>query len=142
MLFITHDLGVVAQLCDRILVMYAGRIVEDAPVAEFFSKPCHPYSRGLLASLPSLAAEQGGLISIPGSPPQPGEFPAGCRFAPRCAYARDRCLTEDPPLVTADSSADHVYACWYPVGSPEFQARDEQIMNGLHTASGQLEDRS
>jgi oligopeptide/dipeptide ABC transporter ATP-binding protein len=108
-LFITHDLGVIAQLCSRVLVMYAGRIVERAPAAAFFSAPHHPYSQGLLRSLPALAAQKGRLSSIPGSPPQPGQFPAGCRFRPRCPRATQRCM-EYPP---ESGTAEHGAACWY-----------------------------
>lgn len=108
-LFITHDLGVVAQLCTRVLVMYAGRIVEEAPVDAFFARPGHPYSQGLLASLPSLALEQEELTCIPGSPPRPGDFPPGCRFHPRCQLANDRCRTEYPEW---SGAADRRVACW------------------------------
>ena len=109
-LFITHDLGVVAQLCDRVLVMYAGRIVESASVEQFFSGPLHPYSRGLLASLPSLALRGEPLYSIPGSPPRPGQFPAGCRFNPRCPLATEQCRREYPPL--EHKVEGRLAACW------------------------------
>lgn len=108
-LFITHDLGVVAQLCTRVLVMYAGRIVEQAPVAEFFGNPRHPYSRGLLHSLPTMSAERRALECITGSPPRPGHFPDGCRFHPRCAYAVARCGAEYPDWFEHDG---HRVACW------------------------------
>jgi len=108
-LFITHDLGVVAQLCDRVLVMYAGRIVESAPVSSFFAHPRHPYSQGLLSSLPSVVAKQEQLTCIPGSPPRPDEFPAGCRFHPRCPLARERCRRDYPSFV---SVGEHRLACW------------------------------
>jgi oligopeptide/dipeptide ABC transporter ATP-binding protein len=108
-LFITHDLGVVAQLCTRVLVMYAGRIVEEAGVDEFFERPGHPYSQGLLNSLPSLAAEQEQLTCIPGSPPRPGNFPPGCRFNPRCPLATDRCRAEYPDWFGNEGRR---VACW------------------------------
>ncbi len=108
-LFITHDLGVVAQLCSRVLVMYAGRIVEEAPVSEFFARPRHPYSQGLLSSLPSLASDGGELVTIPGAPPRPGQFPAGCRFHPRCPLATERCREDYPDWHGADG---HRLACW------------------------------
>ena len=108
-LFITHDLGVVAQVCDRVMVMYAGRIVEQAPVAEFFENPRHPYSRGLLESLPTLNDGERKLTSIPGSPPQPGSFPPGCRFCPRCSEAFEPCLTQYPAQF---GNASHTAACW------------------------------
>jgi len=119
-LFITHDLGVIAQLCDRVLVMYAGRIVESAPTAEFFRNTRHPYSKGLLSSLPSLAAVGRELSSIPGSPPQPGAFPPGCRFEPRCPVAIERCRQHYPSLEGAGS---HAAAC--------FVVQDEQAGHGL-----------
>jgi oligopeptide/dipeptide ABC transporter ATP-binding protein len=108
-LFITHDLGVVAQLCSRVLVMYAGRIVEQASARRFFSAPLHPYSQGLLASLPSVAGVRAELNSIPGAPPRPGDFPEGCRFHPRCPLATERCRLEYPEW---RGSAEHRAACW------------------------------
>lgn len=108
-LFITHDLGVVAQICDRVMVMYAGRIVEQAPTAEFFDQPRHPYSRGLLQSLPNLHADGAKLVSIPGSPPQPGNFPPGCRFCPRCSEAFEPCQSQYPPQF---GEGVHTAACW------------------------------
>jgi oligopeptide/dipeptide ABC transporter ATP-binding protein len=71
------------------------------------------------------------LLTIPGRPPDLVHPPPGCRFAPRCAYARDKCRHDDPPLVTASTSRDHVYACWYPVGSPEFEERDAEILTSV-----------
>jgi oligopeptide/dipeptide ABC transporter ATP-binding protein len=108
-LFITHDLGVVAQLCSRVLVMYAGRIVEQASARRFFSAPLHPYSQGLLASLPSVAGVRAELNSIPGAPPRPGDFPTGCRFHPRCPLATERCRLEYPEW---RGSTEHRAACW------------------------------
>ncbi|WP_042202760.1 ABC transporter ATP-binding protein [Paenibacillus camerounensis] len=98
-LMITHDLGVVAEMCDRVVIMYAGQIVEETDVATLYSTPLHPYTRGLLASLPQLAGDSERLTSIPGQVPNPANLPAGCRFAPRCPVAVDRCLTERPELV-------------------------------------------
>jgi oligopeptide/dipeptide ABC transporter ATP-binding protein len=98
-LLITHDLGVVARACERVLVMYAGRIVEEAPVEALFAAPLHPYTRGLLDSLPRLDAPGGhALRPIPGSPPDPLDLPVGCAFAPRCALATPRCTREVPAL--------------------------------------------
>ncbi|MCB1221095.1 MAG: ABC transporter ATP-binding protein [Planctomycetales bacterium] len=114
-LFITHDLGVVAQVCDRVMVMYAGRIVEQAPVKEFFDNPRHPYSRGLLESLPTLSGDGSKLTSIPGSPPQPGSFPPGCRFCPRCDSAIAPCQTQYPPHFGDNR---HSAACWLLEDSP------------------------
>jgi len=103
LLLITHDLGVVAEAADRVAVMYAGRIVEDAPVREVFSEPRHPYTEGLLRSVPRLA-DQGvkrrRLDTIEGSVPNSLELPAGCTFAPRCAYEIDVCTGKDIPMVS------------------------------------------
>ncbi|WP_179756767.1 ABC transporter ATP-binding protein [Kineococcus aurantiacus] len=98
--WITHDLGVVAGIADRVLVMYAGRCVEDGSVEEVFSAPAHPYTRGLLGSLPSLRDPGEDLVAIPGTPPPPTDLPPGCVFHPRCPVRGDvRCATEQPPLV-------------------------------------------
>ncbi len=97
-LMITHDLGVVAEMCDRVVIMYAGQIVEETDVATLYSNPLHPYTRGLLASLPQLAGDSERLTSIPGQVPNPANLPAGCRFAPRCPVAVDRCRVERPEL--------------------------------------------
>ncbi|KWX81203.1 peptide ABC transporter ATP-binding protein [Paenibacillus riograndensis] len=98
-LMITHDLGVVAEMCDRVVIMYAGQIVEEADVATLFAKPLHPYTQGLLASLPQLAGENDRLTSIPGQVPNPANLPSGCRFAPRCPAVVDRCWAERPELL-------------------------------------------
>jgi oligopeptide/dipeptide ABC transporter ATP-binding protein len=101
-IFITHDLGVVADVCDRVLVMYAGQIVESAPLDELFERPEHPYAEGLLAAMPRMDEPLGALSSIPGQPPRVGGMPDGCRFHPRCPYAQDRCRTGGaPPLELA-----------------------------------------
>jgi len=97
-LLITHDLGVVAETCNRVAVMYAGQIVEYADVAEIFDFPRMPYTTGLLGSIPKLGAHRGRLRVIPGNVPNPSEFPAGCKFHPRCPVAIERCRTENPPL--------------------------------------------
>jgi peptide/nickel transport system ATP-binding protein len=88
---------VLAETCDRIAVMYAGRIVENGPVRSVFDSPQHPYTKRLLDSLPVIGGARKLAAPIPGGPPDPGELPEGCRFRPRCPYAADRCL-EDPPL--------------------------------------------
>ena len=108
LLFITHDLGVVAQLCSRVLVMYAGKIIEDAPVGQFFANPLHPYSQGLLSSLPQLSGKDETLRCIPGSPPKPAEFPVGCRFHPRCPIASAECQAAIPDLL---GESVHRVAC-------------------------------
>ena len=113
-LLITHDLGVVAQFADRVVVMYAGRLAETATVQDLFRQPSHPYTRGLLASLPSAASEPGTLPSIPGAPPVRGLGAPGCPFAPRCPLATDLCREQTPPL--RDLGAGHRAACHH-VGS-------------------------
>jgi oligopeptide/dipeptide ABC transporter ATP-binding protein len=95
---ITHDLGVVSEVAHRVLVMYAGRVVETSPAAEVFARPLHPYTEGLLASIPRLEGPIERLDAIPGQVPTPDAMPAGCRFAPRCRYAEPACATSPPPL--------------------------------------------
>lgn len=111
-LLITHDLGVVAQMCTRVIVMYAGRIVEEAPVEELFADPTHPYTQGLIASVPKLGSQVTSLPSIPGSVPDLSVMPEGCKFAPRCKYAQDRCKTEEPKLVQLAGSPEHKCRCF------------------------------
>ena len=98
LLLITHDLGVVHELCERAVVLYAGRVAETAPVAALFASPRHPYTAGLAASIPSIAARRRRLPQIPGTPPDPAHLPVGCPFAPRCPVALDRCRAELPAL--------------------------------------------
>ncbi len=109
---ITHDLGVVAEICDEVIVMYAGRVVEQGPVDEIFDRPQHPYTWGLLGSLPGRQIGAGRLYSIPGAPPSLLSPPAGCRFNPRCAFAMDVCKAEPPPALAPRSDLDvHRFAC-------------------------------
>lgn len=109
-LFITHDLGVVAQLCQRVAVMYAGRIVETAPTTTLFEQPAHPYTQALLSALPQLdGPTQVPLATISGQVPQPGAFPAGCRFANRCRYVLPSCREAVPELIQATPT--HQVAC-------------------------------
>lgn len=108
-LLITHDLGVVAEMCDRVVVMYAGQVVENADVRAIFNSPKHPYTKGLLASMPNSNERKGELKSIPGSVPRPDELPRGCTFAPRCLEAVEKCWQERPPLL----SLTHQFCrCW------------------------------
>ncbi|WP_264990208.1 ABC transporter ATP-binding protein [Lysinibacillus piscis] len=100
-LLITHDLGVVAETCERVIVMYAGQIVEEAPIAEIFAEPKHPYTQGLIKSVPDMRYKKDNLYSIPGTVPKPGSIKVGCRFAARCEYAMERCTQETPPLYEA-----------------------------------------
>ncbi len=118
LILITHDLGVVAQTAQRVIVMYAGKKVEEADVETLFASPRHPYTRGLMASIPAVPAtdekhsakENTRLIEIPGTVPSLTRLPAGCAFAPRCAFAIDRCRSEYPPL--EDFGDRHLAACW------------------------------
>jgi peptide/nickel transport system ATP-binding protein len=98
MLLITHDLGVVAESAQRVAVMYAGQIVEEAPVHALFASPQHPYTEGLMAAMPRAGTKRERLTTIPGTVPPPGAWPSGCRFADRCAYAWSRCTSEAPTL--------------------------------------------
>jgi len=109
-LLITHDLGVVAEAADRVAVMYAGQVVEEAGVAELFARPRHPYTAGLLASRPRLGQSRERLRAIPGQVPDPAAFPAGCRFHPRCPISVERCRRENPELIAAGPT--HAVRCW------------------------------
>ena len=109
-LFITHDFGVVARMCDRVAVMYAGRIVECGPVRQVFERPSHPYTQALIASVPRLAGATGRLPTIDGQPPSLLDLPAGCRFAPRCPYADQQCRDSYPGSFAVGD--DHAADCW------------------------------
>ncbi|MCD6554325.1 MAG: ABC transporter ATP-binding protein [Anaerolineae bacterium] len=121
-IWITHDLGIIAGLADKVIVMYAGYIVETAPVKELYGDPRHPYTIGLLGSLPRLDAHQSRrLVSIEGLPPDLIDLPPGCPFAPRCNYIIDRCLEENPPLEVVGPN-NHRIACWVDVkATPKLQ---------------------
>jgi oligopeptide/dipeptide ABC transporter ATP-binding protein len=121
MILITHDLGVVAEMCDDVAVMYAGRVVERGPVEAIFRDPQHPYTEALLRSIPLLGMTQAvPLYVIPGKVPSPLHWPPGCRFAARCGYAFERCRREEPPLIAAGEGRT---ACWLreqqPVSGPK-----------------------
>ncbi len=121
MILVTHDLGVVAGRTDEIAVMYAGKIVERAPTAVLFARMKMPYTEALVQSIPRVEhPSHTRLEVIGGRPPNLMHPPPGCRFAPRCPYAQDRCREEEPPLLEAETPG-HQYACWYPVGSPEYR---------------------
>ena len=111
-ILITHDLRVVADLADRVLVMYAGRAMEMSELAELVRHPAHPYTEGLLASLPVSGKHGGRLQPIPGQPPSLINLPSGCPFHPRCRYRLDRCATELPELTAMGGGAGHLTACW------------------------------
>lgn len=109
-LLITHDLGVVAEMCDRVVVMYAGRVVEEAGVFELFETPKHPYTRGLIGSVPKIGQMKERLESIKGNVPNPNNLPKGCKFTPRCDVAMPQCLEEDPPEMKLEN--DRKCRCW------------------------------
>ena len=109
-ILITHDLGVVAETCKRVVVMYAGKVVEEGPVEKIFTNPEHPYTKGLLASVPDMRFKKQSLYSIPGNVPKPGSIKEGCRFAARCSEVFDRCTVESPPLY--QTAADHKTRCF------------------------------
>jgi peptide/nickel transport system ATP-binding protein len=114
-MLITHDMGVIAETADRVAVMYAGRIVEVGPVADVIHQPQHPYTRGLMGSIPSIVDERDQLAQIDGAMPRLTAVPAGCPFHPRCAYAFDRCRVERPELMSAATS---LAACWLHATTP------------------------
>lgn len=109
-MLITHDLGVVAETCERVVVMYGGQIVEEGPVSEIFKNPQHPYTKGLIQSIPDMRVKKDRLYSIPGSVPKPGSIEIGCRFAERCEFAFDRCTKENPPIY--QTGEQHTSRCF------------------------------
>ncbi|MDQ7794702.1 MAG: ABC transporter ATP-binding protein [bacterium] len=113
-MLITHDLGVIAEMAKRVVVMYAGKVVEEADVAGLFRKPLHPYTEGLLSSIPRLNRPQGRLHVITGQVPNPVNLPPGCRFHPRCPYTEDICLQREPELV--DTGGGRLVSCWVRAG--------------------------
>lgn len=110
MIFITHDLSVVATICDKVAVMYAGRIVESGTTSQIFKNPAHPYTKALLNSLPKLNVKSDRLESIPGQPPDQTSLPSGCRFAPRCSEVMDKCHREYPPELQLNETQSA--SCW------------------------------
>jgi len=112
-ILITHDLAITAQLCDRIVVMYAGQVIEASPTRELYRAPRHPYTRGLLDSMPLLGQRRDRLAQIPGQPPDLAALPRGCRFAPRCPRAQARCAAEEPTLTPAGGGRE--VRCFFPL---------------------------
>jgi len=132
LVLVTHDLGVVAGHTDEIAVMYGGKLVEKAPTKRLFAAMKMPYTEGLLASIPKLEqASHTRLNVIPGRPPDLVNPPQGCRFAPRCPYASQKCIQEEPPLVQTADDPSHSYDCWYPVGSPEYREARDRIAESM-----------
>lgn len=109
-MMITHDLGVVSEICDRVIVMYAGKVVEQGPTREVFDNPKHPYTEGLIKSMPKIGLKQERLYAIPGQVPDPAKMPKGCKFASRCPYAMDICREEEPSLIKDEQLREH--RCW------------------------------
>ena len=110
LIFVTHDLGIVARLCDRVAVMYAGRIVETGTTRQIFNQPAHPYAKALLATLPSLDSRKKRLLTVAGQPPIPIDLPPGCSFAPRCPEVMEVCRREFPPQTSTGDR--HRVLCW------------------------------
>lgn len=110
LMLITHNLGIVSEICDEVVVMYAGRVVEKGSVEEIFENPCHPYTKGLMAAIPSLSVEQEELYSIPGTVPIAKNFAVGCRFADRCSECAEGCKDSVPPI--REVSPNHYVQCW------------------------------
>src|SRR3954470_14722291 len=131
-LLITHDLGVVAENCSRVVVMYAGEVVEEATTADLFARPHMPYTEGLLGAMPRVGREAERLATIPGTVPPPTAWPAGCRFRERCPYSWDRCEREHPPLYQIGSS--HVSRC-HLAEEPEHRLRPHPPIAAMAGAS-------
>ncbi|MFD4759656.1 dipeptide/oligopeptide/nickel ABC transporter permease/ATP-binding protein [Streptomyces sp. NPDC058439] len=134
LLLISHDLAVVAQVCERVLVMYGGLVVEELPVAQLAGGAAHPYTRALVGAVPTMTTDPGTeLATIPGRPPEPGETGAGCPFAPRCERALERCHGEAPEL--APLGPDRKVACWYPVDTVTAAASVQATSHGAEATS-------
>jgi oligopeptide/dipeptide ABC transporter ATP-binding protein len=126
LIMITHDLGVVADIADEVLVMYAGRAAEIASKRDIFYRPHHPYTKGLLESIPNSSAGAARLRPITGQPPSLINVPSGCAFHPRCAYVMDKCLTEEPTLTPVGDDGFHQSACWLPVSAAGLSEEAEE----------------
>ena len=120
LIFITHNLGIVAHMCDSVAVMYAGRVVESGPVRRIFNAPAHPYTRALVESIPRLGEGPERLTAIDGHPPDLISLPAGCAFHPRCPQVIDRCRIEAPDTVEVEP--DHRARCWVMAAGPRSRA--------------------
>ena len=127
LIMITHDLGVVADIADDVMVMYAGRAAEKAPKRDVFYHPHHPYTKGLLESIPSSKASGIRLKPIQGQPPSLINLPSGCKFHPRCSYAFDRCKQEEPVLHPVGETGTHTSACWLPPEAAGLSAEAEEL---------------
>lgn len=146
-LLITHDMGVIAEMCDTVAVMYAGQIVEYADVLTLFDEPLHPYTEGLLAAIPVLGSVQETLAVIPGSVPNLIDLPPGCKFAPRCPYAKDVCVEMDPPLI--ETQANHSVRClkyhdetahiWSDVERTDWRFEGDEVFVEAEAEVGELE---
>ncbi len=138
LIMITHDLGVVADIADDVMVMYAGRAAEKAPKRDIFYTAHHPYTKGLLESIPSSKAAGGRLKPIPGSPPSLINLPSGCKFHPRCAYVFDKCMTAEPVLHPVAESGSHTSACWLPASAAGLSAEAEELREQMvHAERGE-----
>ena len=111
MIYISHDMAVIAEVCDTVAVMYAGKLVESGPTTEVYARPIHPYTRALMSAFPSVRGDKHDLTTLPGEPPNLLDPPAGCSFNPRCQYATDECRTSTPPIVRR---GEQWAACWNP----------------------------
>ena len=127
LIMITHDLGVVADIADDVMVMYAGRAAEKAGKHDIFYQPHHPYTKGLLESIPNSSAAGKRLRPITGQPPSLIRLPSGCAFHPRCTYVMDKCLTEQPRLMPVSDDGHHVSACWLPAKAAGLAAEAEEL---------------
>ncbi|MEW6045558.1 MAG: ABC transporter ATP-binding protein [Bacillota bacterium] len=122
MIYISHDVAVIAEVSDRVAVMYAGRLVEVGRASDVFKRARHPYTGGLMASFPTLYGPKRELVTIPGEPPNLLSPPAGCPFHPRCPYATEECRAKMPPLEAAGDGAGHIVACWHPLSGQDVRA--------------------
>ena len=127
LIMITHDLGVVADIADDVMVMYAGRAAEKAGKHDIFYQPHHPYTKGLLESIPNSSAAGDRLRPITGQPPSLIRLPSGCAFHPRCAYVMDKCLTDQPRLVPVSDDGRHLSACWLPATAAGLAGEAEEL---------------